>query len=150
MVPPHRRASGGLEPAGRALEPAGRASEPAGRAPEPAFLVCGGTIGCFSLWGRCPKTGKQKPQQKLQKQHCRFDPRKKRGFFYFVMERFPLPLPPPSLPLLALHPFFLPFRYWEFDYLVNSALLLSIFDVSVFGLYLPCIALHCIALHCNG
>ncbi len=27
MVPPHRRASGGLEPAGRALEPAGRVSE---------------------------------------------------------------------------------------------------------------------------
>ena len=36
MVPPHRRASGGLEPAGRALEPAGRASEPAGRTLEPA------------------------------------------------------------------------------------------------------------------
>ena len=36
MVPPHRRASGGLEPAGRALEPAGRASEPAGRPLEPA------------------------------------------------------------------------------------------------------------------
>ena len=36
MVPPHRRASGGLEPAGRALEPAGRASEPAVRTLEPA------------------------------------------------------------------------------------------------------------------
>ena len=36
MVPPHRRASGGLEPAGRALEPAGRASEPAGRTLKPA------------------------------------------------------------------------------------------------------------------
>ena len=36
MVPPHRRASGGLEPVGRALEPAGRVSEPAGRTLEPA------------------------------------------------------------------------------------------------------------------
>ena len=36
MVPPYRRACGGLEPAGRALGPAGRASEPAGRALEPA------------------------------------------------------------------------------------------------------------------
>ena len=64
MVPPHRRASGGLEPAGRSsepagmtLEPVGRALESAGRALEPpgmekegesflrAFLVCGGTIG---------------------------------------------------------------------------------------------------------
>ena len=46
MVPPHRRASGGLEPAGMALEPAGRASQPAertlnpaGRALEPAGRV---------------------------------------------------------------------------------------------------------------
>ena len=36
MVPPHRRAGGGLEPAERALEPAGRVSEPARRALEPA------------------------------------------------------------------------------------------------------------------
>ena len=36
MGPPYRRASGGLEPAGRALEPAGRASEPAGRTLKPA------------------------------------------------------------------------------------------------------------------
>ena len=36
MVPPHRRAGGGLEPAGRALEPPGRASEPAGTTLKPA------------------------------------------------------------------------------------------------------------------
>ena len=39
MVPPHRRASGGLEPAGRALEPAGRSSEPAGITLEQGWAI---------------------------------------------------------------------------------------------------------------
>ena len=39
VVPPHRRASGGLEPAGRSSEPAGMTLEPVGRALETAGRV---------------------------------------------------------------------------------------------------------------
>ena len=63
MVPPHRRASGGLEPAGRALEPAGRASEPAertlnpaGRALEPAASVVPDIKVDRALWTHLPST----------------------------------------------------------------------------------------------
>ena len=58
MVPPHRRASGGLEPAGRALEPAGRSSEPAGRTLEPVGRALEPVERALKLTGRLRATWK--------------------------------------------------------------------------------------------